>query len=66
MDRLATALGTDVSDLLPVTAPAETPDEVREKLRRLFDDLLERADKDVLSTLGGLQPLLRELGTRRR
>lgn len=44
VDRLAKALGTTLSDLLPTTAPPETVTVLRTQARRLFDTLLQTAD----------------------
>jgi transcriptional regulator with XRE-family HTH domain len=59
VDRLAVALGTSVTALLPATEPPQTADILRERARMLFERLVEGADQD---TLVMLNPLLARLG----
>jgi transcriptional regulator with XRE-family HTH domain len=66
VDRLAKALETSVADLLSAAPPPETEAQLRDRLKRLFDELLRKSDRDVLATLDALLALLRELSTRRR
>lgn len=62
VDRLAVALGTSVTALLPTTEPSQTPDVLRERARVLFERLVEGADQDTLLMLN---PLLARLGDSR-
>ncbi len=64
--RLAEALETSITDLLPPASPAETREDMQGKARQLLNDLLQQADRDVLAAVNGLLALLRELATRRR
>jgi len=66
VDRLAKALETSVTDLLPGAAPPETPVDLRNQARRLLDDLLPAAERDVLLAVNSVLALLRELSTLRR
>ena len=58
MDRLASALGTTVADLLPTTASPETLPILRDQARALFESLLQTADRETLLMLN---PLLARL-----
>lgn len=58
VDRLAKALGTTTHELLPTTASPDTLAVLREQARRLFDAVLQNADRE---TLLGLCPLLARL-----
>ena len=58
VDRLANALGTTLTDLLPRTAPPDPLVVLRDQARRLFDELLRRADRETLQLL---VPLLARL-----
>lgn len=64
VDRLATALGTTVQDLLPTTAPPDTSAFQREQAKRLFDSLLQRADREMLMMLNPLLARLVESSAR--
>lgn len=59
VNRLAVALGTAVSDLLPTDGPPDTDQVLRSQAQRLFDDLLREADRPTLLLL---VPLLAHLG----
>jgi transcriptional regulator with XRE-family HTH domain len=59
VDRLATALGTSVQDLLPTSPSRDTTAILRERAKRLFDALLQSADRETLLMLC---PLLARLG----
>jgi transcriptional regulator with XRE-family HTH domain len=59
VDRLARALGTTTHDLLPTTARPDTLAMLREQARRLFDGLVQAADRETLQMLC---PLLARLG----
>jgi transcriptional regulator with XRE-family HTH domain len=66
VDRLAKALDASLGELLPLQASAETPDQLREQVRTVLDEVLRRADRDVIVTVNSVLTLLRELSTRRR
>jgi transcriptional regulator with XRE-family HTH domain len=51
LDRLARALGTTVTRLLPAPTDADALTELRERTRQLFDGVVERADPDMLAAL---------------
>lgn len=59
LDRLATALGTSVADLLPTQPSPDTVDVLKQRAQKLFDGLLEHADRETLLMLN---PLLARLG----
>ena len=59
VDRLASALGMTVSDLLPETSPPDTYGVLMERAKRLFEALLGKADRETLLMLN---PLLARLG----
>lgn len=50
VDRLATALGTSVNELLPTTASPDTQAALRDQARLLFEQLVQ-ADKETLLIL---------------
>ena len=58
VDRLATALGTTVNDLLPTTVSPDTQAVLRDQARRLAEALIVAADRE---TLAMLCPLLARL-----
>ena len=58
VDRLAAALGTAMTDLLPTTAPPDTLTVLQDQAKRLFGTLLQRADRETLLMLN---PLLARL-----
>jgi transcriptional regulator with XRE-family HTH domain len=64
VDRLAKALDISVTDLLP-PPPEETEDERRERVKGLFEEVVEEAGEDLLAALDVLLALLRELSSRR-
>ena len=45
MDQLAKALGTNVNDLLPTSAPADPQAALRDQARRLAEALIGAEDK---------------------
>ena len=59
VQRLATALGTTVNDLLPTTASPDTQTALRDQARRLAEALIQAADRETLMMLC---PLLARLG----
>lgn len=58
VDRLAQALGTTVADLLPTAVSPETMTVLQDQAKRLFNRLLNAADKETLLMLN---PLLARL-----
>lgn len=58
VDRLATALGTTMTDLLPTTPSPDTLAILQDRARGLFETLMERADRETLLMLN---PLLARL-----
>lgn len=64
--RLAKALGTSVHDLLPSDAPVDPLPLLRDQAKKLFDGLLETADRESLLMLNPLLARLLESPTRRR
>jgi len=66
VDRLARALGTTTHDLLPTTAAPDTLTVLQAQGRRLFDALLQSADKETLQMLVPLLARLGESPTRNR
>jgi len=59
LDRLAKALGTTPTDLLPTSAPTDSMAVLRDRAKKLFDAVLQSADRDALVMLN---PLLARLG----
>ncbi len=51
LERLARALQADVTDLLPTPSRPESPEAVRQQIRREFDAVLAKAGPEALSTL---------------
>ena len=66
VDRLARALGTSVSDLLPMAAPPETTEVLTKRARQLFEGLLDGADRETLLMLNPLLAKLAESKSRSR
>jgi transcriptional regulator with XRE-family HTH domain len=66
VDRLAKALGTTVTDLLPTTATPDTLAVLRDRAMRLFDTLLQIADRETLLMLNPLLAGLVESPSRNR
>jgi transcriptional regulator with XRE-family HTH domain len=56
--RLATALGTTVHDLLPLTASPDTLAMLKERGRELADELLKKSDRELMQLV---VPLLARL-----
>jgi transcriptional regulator with XRE-family HTH domain len=56
--RLAIALGTTMTDLLPTTPSPDTLPILQDRARGLFDTLMQRADREALLMLN---PLLARL-----
>lgn len=59
VDRLARALGTTAHDLMPLAAAPDTELHLREQAHRLFESLVNAADRETLLML---VPLLARLG----
>jgi transcriptional regulator with XRE-family HTH domain len=55
VEKLATALGVGIAELLPEGAPTDPESVAREQARKLFESLMKNAD---LQTLALLNPLL--------
>lgn len=66
VDRLATALGTTMADLLPTTAPTDTEGVLRDQARRLCESLVKAADRETLQMLCPLLARLNESMNRSR
>ncbi|OAI48384.1 hypothetical protein AYO44_07050 [Planctomycetaceae bacterium SCGC AG-212-F19] len=64
--RLASVLSVPVAELLPASAQADTVAALRDQSRRLFDDLMKQADREVLKVLNGLLFRLNEAQSRGR
>lgn len=64
--RLAKALGVTTHELLPAGAPPDTLEFLRQQARKLFDTLLQIADRETLLMLNPLLARLTESPTRRR
>ena len=66
VERLAKALGTTVHDLLPSTDSPDTKAVLQAQARKLFETLIETADRESLLMLNPLLARLAESPTRRR
>jgi transcriptional regulator with XRE-family HTH domain len=66
VDRLATALGVGMTDLLPATAPADPTTTLRQQAHRLADALIDAADMESLQMLCPLLARLAEAPARSR
>jgi transcriptional regulator with XRE-family HTH domain len=64
--RLATALGTTMADLLPAEAPKDSAGVLKAQAKRLFEELLGKADRDTLLMLNPLLARLVESLARNR
>lgn len=51
LDRLASALGCTIADLLPATGPPATEAVLSDQAKRLFDGLIGSADREMLFLL---------------
>jgi transcriptional regulator with XRE-family HTH domain len=58
VERLAKVLGIGVADLLPISPPSDPLAVLKDRGKRLFDELLQSADRDTLLML---TPLLKRL-----
>ena len=65
VDRLANALGTTAADLLPTTAPLDTLAVLNAQAKRLFDAVLQSADRETFLMLNPLLARLAESSAKR-
>lgn len=65
VDKLATALGVRIADLLPSPDATDTGAVAREQAQGLFDALMERADPQTFALLNPFLALLVESSGRR-
>lgn len=63
--KLAAALGTEVTDLLPSTAPADPSAVSREQAKRLFATVLAAADPQTFALLNPFLAMLAESSGKR-
>jgi transcriptional regulator with XRE-family HTH domain len=66
VERLASALGSSLADLLPTTPPLDPLAVLRERAKQLFEDLLRVADRETLLMLNPLLARLTEAAIRNR
>ena len=66
VDRLAKALGTAMTDLLPATETTDTLAVLRKQAQGLFDGLLQTADRETFLMLNPLLARLSEAPTKSR
>ena len=64
--RLAAALGTTSHDLLPLAAPPDPLDHLRGRAQALFDELVQKADRELLQVVVPLLARLVESPARSR
>lgn len=60
VDRLAQALGTTATDLMPTSDPPDPLTVLQSQARSLFDGLLKTADRETLLVLNPLLQMLAE------
>jgi transcriptional regulator with XRE-family HTH domain len=65
VENLAVALGVGVTDLIPISQPADPLALPREQARALFDSLMKTADSQTLALLNPFLLLLAESSGRR-
>ncbi len=65
VEKLAVALGVGVTDLIPLTEPADTLAVPREQARVLFEALVKTADSQTLALLNPFLLVLAESAGRR-
>lgn len=63
IDRLARALGTTVTGMLPMTGSPDDAEAHRERVRKLFEGLVSEAGPNTLAVLEGLLTRLSEAAT---
>ncbi len=66
VDRLARALGTTLTELLPTTAPSDPMPVLREQASKLFETVLQAANQETLLMLNPLLAGVAESLARRR
>ncbi len=66
LGRLATALSTTAQDLLPPTASPDTLAVLKDRAQRLFDEVLQSADRETMLMLTPLLARLAESPGRSR
>ena len=66
VERLASALGTTVDDLLPAADSPDTHHVLRQRAKTLFEGLIQSADRETLLMLCPLLARLGESPTRKR
>jgi transcriptional regulator with XRE-family HTH domain len=66
LDRLAVALGTTASDLLPAAEPQDSLPVLKEQARKIFETLMNEGDRETFLLLNPLMARLLESPTRRR
>jgi transcriptional regulator with XRE-family HTH domain len=65
VDRLARALGVSPTDLLPTTAPADALPVLRQQATKLFETILQTADRETLLMLNPMLACVGESLARR-
>ena len=65
VDRLARALGTSPTDLLPATAPADALPILRQQAEKLLETILQTADRETLLMLNPMLACVAESLARR-
>jgi len=66
VERLATALGATVHDLLPLTASPDTVQVLREQSQKLYEALQQAGDREMFLMLNPLMARLVESPIRRK
>jgi transcriptional regulator with XRE-family HTH domain len=66
VDRLAKSLEISVAELLPPAPAVESETNLRDRAARVCEQLLRRADPDIVVAINSLVALLHELSARRR
>ena len=65
VDRLARALGTNPTDLLPATSPADALPILRQQAAKLLETILQTADRETLLMLNPMLACVAESLARR-
>lgn len=60
--RCAVALGTEIADLLPTTAPPDDLAVIRRQAKKLFDAIMQSEDRQTLALLNQFLARLVETG----
>jgi transcriptional regulator with XRE-family HTH domain len=60
--RFAAALGTEIADLLPTTAPPDDLAVIRRQAKKLFDSIMQSEDRQTLALLNQFLARLAETG----